>query len=37
MRFQNINLDKDGKLVIGTADLKNELKIVMLPNDVFKL
>jgi hypothetical protein len=36
-RFQSINPDKDGGLVRGIADLKNEVKIITFPDDTFEL
>ena len=34
-RFQNINPEKDGALISGTADLKPEIQIMTLPNDLW--
>ena len=36
-RYQSINPEKDGATVRGIADLKNEVKIITLPNDLFAL
>ena len=36
-RFQSINPEKDGANVKGPSDIKNEIRIITLPNDVFKL
>jgi hypothetical protein len=35
--FQSINPDKDGGLVRGIADLKNEVKIITSPDETFEL
>jgi hypothetical protein len=34
-RFQNINPDKDGLTIKGTADLKNEIQIITLPDNLW--
>jgi len=31
-RFQNINPEKDGASIKGSADLKNEIQIITLPD-----
>jgi hypothetical protein len=36
-RFQGINLNKDGGIVKGIFDLKNEVKIITSPDETFKL
>ena len=36
-RFQNINPERDGALISGTADLKPEIQIITLPNDLWAL
>jgi hypothetical protein len=36
-RFQSINLDKDGGNVKGIFDLKNEVKIITSPDELFGL
>jgi hypothetical protein len=35
--FQSINPDKDEETVKGTSDLKNEIKIITSPKDMFEL
>ena len=37
MHFQNINLERNSKLVSDTTDLKNELRIITLLDNIFKL
>jgi len=36
-RFQNINPEKEGARVNYITDVKNEIKIITLPDDIFKL
>ena len=36
-RFQSINPEKDGANVKGPSDIKNKIRIITLPDDVFKL
>ena len=36
-RFQSINPDKDGGNMKGISDLKNEVKIITLPDELFGL
>jgi len=36
-QFQNINLEKDRVNVKGPPDLKNEIRIITLPKDIFAL
>jgi len=35
--FQNINPNKEGKMINAPVDLKNEIKIIMLPEKKWKL
>jgi hypothetical protein len=34
-RFQNINPDRDGATIKGPTDLKNEMQIITLPDDMW--
>ena len=36
-RFQNINPKKDGSIVRGPLDVKNEIKIITIADDHFEL